>query len=101
MVMTSFNTIQGIPATGSKWLMDQVLRQEWGFDGVVITDYAAIQELIVHGVAEDAGEAAFPPGLRHNPRPLLTQQYSNITNLKFRFIRVRSLVPQWHKVELG
>lgn len=59
MVMTSFNTIQGIPATGSKWLMDQVLRQEWGFDGVVITDYAAIQELIVHGVAEDAGEAAF------------------------------------------
>lgn len=46
MVMTSFNTVDGIPATGNRWLMRQVLREEWGFDGVLITDYAAIAELM-------------------------------------------------------
>lgn len=58
MVMTSFNTIEGIPATANQWLMEEVLRKEWGFNGVLITDYAAIQELIAHGVAEDDREAA-------------------------------------------
>ena len=58
LVMTSFNTIDGIPATGNEWLMDQVLRKEWGFEGVIITDYAAIQELIAHGVAANDREAA-------------------------------------------
>lgn len=58
MVMTSFNTVDGIPATGNKWLMDDLLRKEWGFDGVIITDYAAIQELIAHGVARDDREAS-------------------------------------------
>ncbi len=58
MVMTSFNTIDGIPTTGNKWLMKDVLRDEWGFDGVIITDYAAIQELIAHGVAGNDREAA-------------------------------------------
>ncbi len=58
MIMTSFNTVDGIPSTGNKWLMDDVLRKEWGFEGVVITDYAAIAELMAHGVAEDGKEAA-------------------------------------------
>ena len=58
MVMTSFNTVDGIPATGNCWLMRQVLREEWGFDGVLITDYAAIAELMAHGVAADKKEAA-------------------------------------------
>lgn len=58
MVMTSFNTVEGIPATANKWLMDNILRQEWGFDGVLITDYAAIHELIDHGVAFDSKEAS-------------------------------------------
>lgn len=58
MVMTSFNTVDEIPATGNRWLMDQVLRKEWGFDGVIITDYAAIQEMTAHGVAADDREAA-------------------------------------------
>ncbi len=58
MVMTAFNTIDGIPATGNQWLMDDVLRKEWGFDGILITDYAAIQELIAHGLAENDREAA-------------------------------------------
>ena len=58
MVMTSFNTVDGVPSTGNKWLMKDVLRGEWGFQGVVITDYAAIAELIAHGVAADKKEAA-------------------------------------------
>ncbi|WP_322150798.1 beta-glucosidase BglX [Paratractidigestivibacter sp.] len=57
LVMTSFNTVEGIPATANKWLMDDVLRGEWGFDGPVITDYAAVAELIGHGVAANAREA--------------------------------------------
>ncbi|MNW31365.1 Periplasmic beta-glucosidase precursor [compost metagenome] len=58
LVMTSFNTVDEIPATANSWLMDEVLRQEWGFDGVLITDYAAIAELVAHGVAEDDQDAA-------------------------------------------
>lgn len=57
LVMTSFNTIEGIPATANQWLMKEVLRRQWGFEGVLITDYAAIQELIAHGVAENDYEA--------------------------------------------
>lgn len=58
MVMTSFNTVDGIPSSGNKWLMRDVLRNEWGFNGVTVSDYAAIQELIHHGCAEDEYEAA-------------------------------------------
>ncbi len=58
LVMTSFNTIDGIPATANKWLMDEVLRGEWGFTGPVITDYAAVAELIAHGIAANKREAA-------------------------------------------
>lgn len=58
MVMTSFNTVDGVPASGNKWLMRDVLREEWGFEGVTVSDYAAIKELIYHGVAEDENHAA-------------------------------------------
>ncbi len=58
MIMTSFNTVDGIPSTGNKWLMNEILRKEWGFNGVTIADYAAIQELIAHGIAENDLEAA-------------------------------------------
>lgn len=58
MVMTAFNTIDGIPASGNRWLMRDILRKEWGFNGVVISDWGAVKELIPHGVAEDEKEAA-------------------------------------------
>ncbi len=58
LVMTAFNTLNGIPATGNEWLNRNVLRQEMNFDGVLISDYAAIEELIMHGYAEDETSAA-------------------------------------------
>ena len=58
MLMPSFNGLGGVPSTANKWLMNKVLRKEWGFDGVVISDYNAVCELIKHGVANDKKEAA-------------------------------------------
>lgn len=51
-VMASFNEVDGIPATGSKWLMTEVLRNQWKFDGFVVTDYTGIQEMMEHGVGD-------------------------------------------------
>ncbi|MBO4870738.1 MAG: beta-glucosidase BglX [Muribaculaceae bacterium] len=50
--MTSFNTIDYIPATGNRWLLTEVLRDKWGFDGFVVTDYTAISEMINHGMGD-------------------------------------------------
>lgn len=58
LVMTAFNTLNGIPATGNQWLNRQVLRDDFSFNGVLISDYAAIEELIMHGFAEDEEAAA-------------------------------------------
>lgn len=56
--MTAFNEYDGVPATGSKFLFNEILRDEWGFDGVVVTDYTAIMEMIPHGYARDSTHAA-------------------------------------------
>ena len=58
LVMTSFNTINGIPATGNVKLMRKILREEMQFHGVLISDWAAIEEMIYHGYAKDRREAA-------------------------------------------
>ena len=57
-IMSSFNVVDGIPATANKWLMTDLLREEWGYRGLMMTDYASIAELIVHGVAKDMQQAA-------------------------------------------
>ncbi|MCX6241020.1 MAG: beta-glucosidase BglX [Bacteroidetes bacterium] len=51
-VMTSFNEVDGIPASGNKWLMTDVLRDQWGFNGFVVTDYTAIDEMTEHGMGD-------------------------------------------------
>ena len=58
MLMPSFNSLNGVPSIANSWLMKQVLKEEWGFDGVVISDYNAVGELKRHGVAEDLKKAA-------------------------------------------
>lgn len=59
MVMTSFNTVNDIPATINQKLMRQMLREEMGFDGVLISDYAAILETVAHGASSDKKDAAY------------------------------------------
>jgi len=51
-IMTSFNDINGVPASANKWLMTDVLRQQWGFKGLVVTDYTAVNELTAHGLGD-------------------------------------------------
>ena len=64
--MTAFNELNGIPASGDKFLLDDVLRKEWGFNGFVVTDYTGINEMVPHGFAENlkhAGELAMNAGV--------------------------------------
>ncbi|URN92694.1 MAG: beta-glucosidase BglX [Candidatus Pristimantibacillus lignocellulolyticus] len=56
-IMASFNEMNGIPACANRYLLTTILREEWGFEGVLVSDYNALGELITHGVAKDAEEA--------------------------------------------
>ena len=58
LAMTSFNTLNRIPSSGNKWLLRKILREKMGFDGVVISDYSAVEEMVPHGIAADVREAA-------------------------------------------
>ncbi|GJH39663.1 glycosyl hydrolase [Capnocytophaga sp. HP1101] len=58
-VMASLNEINGVPATADKWLLTEVLRKEWGFKGLLVSDYTGINELVRHGVAKDDKQAAY------------------------------------------
>ncbi len=64
-VMASFNEVDGIPATGNKWLMTDVLRKQWGFNGFVVTDYTGIEEMMYHGVGnmQQVSEQALKAGI--------------------------------------
>ena len=77
MVMTSFNLLNGIPSTGNKWLLDDLLRKEWGFDGVVITDYNAVLEQFVHGYAEDEADCALKGITAGSDIEMMTSCYVN------------------------
>ncbi|HWU98737.1 MAG TPA: beta-glucosidase BglX [Oxalicibacterium sp.] len=57
-VMVALNSINGVPATSNVWLMQDLLRKDWGFKGVTVSDHGAITELLKHGVAKDEREAA-------------------------------------------
>ncbi len=57
-VMASFNEVDGVPATANKWLMTEVLRRQWGFNGFVVSDYTGIAEMVEHGIGDTATVAA-------------------------------------------
>jgi beta-glucosidase len=57
-VMTSFNEFDGVPATDNKFLLNEILRDEWGFQGFVVTDYTSMPETVAHGYAKDDKQAA-------------------------------------------
>lgn len=56
-LMTSFNDVDGLPSTGNEWLLRNILREEWGFDGMVVTDWNSSGEMVAHGFAEDLKHA--------------------------------------------
>ncbi|MBR1793173.1 MAG: beta-glucosidase BglX [Bacteroidales bacterium] len=64
-MMSSFNTVDGVPATGNYWLLTELLRNEWGFQGFVVSDYASISDMIDHGMGDTAAvaELAIEAGL--------------------------------------
>lgn len=65
-IMASFNDINGVPATSNRWLLTDLLRKEWGFDGMVVSDYTGVLELVNHRTAidpADAGAQALRAGL--------------------------------------
>lgn len=77
-VMTSFNELFGVPATGSKWLLTDLLRKEFGFQGMVVTDYTSINEMVNHGVAADdkqAGELAANAGVDMDMQGAVFQRF--------------------------
>lgn len=57
-VMAAFNTVGGVPAHGNAHTMNSILKEAWGFDGFVVSDYTGVEELIAHGFAEDGADAA-------------------------------------------
>jgi beta-glucosidase len=56
--MTSFNIVDGVPATANRWLLDDVLRKQWGYDALVVTDYGSIGEMLNHGAAANLQDAS-------------------------------------------
>lgn len=82
-VMTSFNDVNGIPATGNRWLMTEVLRNQWGFDGFVVSDYNAVGEMVRHGIGDKrtVSELALTAGVDSD---MMTEGYVNelITSVK-------------------
>jgi beta-glucosidase len=74
-VMSSFNEINGVPATGNRWLMNELLRNEWGFKGFVVSDYTAVEEMIPHGYAKNMYEAAQLGLLAGNDMDMVSEAY--------------------------
>src|SRR6185436_1514352 len=56
--MAGFNALNGVPASGNRFLLDTILRKEWGFNGMVVSDYESVLEMVKHGTAANAAEAA-------------------------------------------
>jgi beta-glucosidase len=77
-VMTSFNELDGVPATGNSRLLDDILRKEWGFTGFVVTDYTSINEMVNHGIVaneKEAGELAANAGVDMDMQGAVFQNY--------------------------
>ncbi|MEM8568619.1 MAG: beta-glucosidase BglX, partial [Bacteroidota bacterium] len=91
-VMASFNEVDGVPATGSYWLMTEVLRNQWGFEGLVLSDYTGITEMVKHGIGDTAQVSAqalgagidmdmVSEGFLSTLKPSLEQQMINIEQI--------------------
>ena len=75
-LMASFSDLNGVPATGNEFLMRQVLRGEWSFDGFVVSDYNSVHQLAVHGFTENDKESAFEATVAGIDMEMAGQAYS-------------------------
>ncbi|MBL3658927.1 glycoside hydrolase family 3 N-terminal domain-containing protein [Fulvivirga sediminis] len=75
--MSSFNDLNGIPATGNKFLLQEVLRNQWGFKGFVVSDWNSVTEMIPHGYARDEKEAALKAASAGLDMEMTSQAYEN------------------------
>ncbi|WP_422358650.1 beta-glucosidase BglX [Reichenbachiella sp.] len=75
--MSGFNELNGVPVSGNKFLLDQVLRQEWAFDGFVVSDWNSVTEMIAHGYCEDEKDAAFKAARAGVDMEMTSQSYDN------------------------
>ena len=80
MIMTSFNIVNGIPASVNKWLLKDILRKELGFKGIIISDYSSIEDTIAHGVSKNKKEAAYKAIMAGVDIDMMSDVYAN--NLK-------------------
>ena len=77
-LMTSFNALNGIPSTGNEFLLNDILRKKWGFEGFVVSDYTSINEMVPHGFARDekhAGKLAVNAGVDMDMQGAVFQNY--------------------------
>ena len=77
LVMTSFNTVRGVPASGNQWLLQDVLRRDLGFEGLIISDWASIHELINHRVAADQRDATYKAAKAGVEIDMMTDNYQH------------------------
>ncbi len=76
-LMTSFSDLNGVPASGNEFLLRQVLREEWGFDGFVVSDWDSIRQLQIHGLTENDRESAFEAAKAGVDMEMAGDAYSN------------------------
>lgn len=75
--MSGFNELNGVPVSGNQFLLDQVLRQEWAFDGFVVSDWNSVTEMIAHGYCVDEKDAAFKAARAGVDMEMTSQSYDN------------------------
>ncbi len=78
-VMSAFNDLDGVPCTGNEWLLNKVLRHEWGFEGFVVSDWMSTVEMIAHGFCADEGEAALRSLKAGTDMEMVSKSYINET----------------------
>lgn len=107
-VMTSFNDLDGVPATANAFLLKKILRDEWGFRGFVVTDYTSINEMVNHGTAandKEAGEQALNAGVDMDMQGAVFQRFTaeSLKEGKVKMADIDEAVRRilWMKFELG
>jgi beta-glucosidase len=75
--MTSFNDVNGVPSSGNKFLLHDILRKEWKFDGFVVSDWNSITEMITHGFCEDEKQAAYKASIAGLDMEMTSKSYEN------------------------